>query len=67
MNVQARVLLNAICIRIFTSVECIRHPPTYFAKRLHSALDRMNVDDDTLIRCIVGRSEVNIMFLRRYT
>ena len=43
-------------------MECIRHSPTYFAKRLHNALDRMNVDDDTLIRCLVGRSEVSIIF-----
>jgi hypothetical protein len=53
-------ILTFFCI--FISVECIRHPPTYFAKRLHNALDRMNVDDDTLIRCLVGRSEVSINF-----
>jgi hypothetical protein len=49
------------CLMILISVECIRHPPTFFAKRLHDALNRMNVDDDTLIRCIVGRSEVTLL------
>ncbi|CAB3989716.1 annexin A4, partial [Paramuricea clavata] len=50
---------------LLAAVECIRHPPTYFAKRLHNALDRMNVDDDTLIRCLVGRSEIDLLEVKQ--
>lgn len=49
---------------LIATVNCIRDAPSYFAKRLHNALDRMNVDDDTLIRCVVGRSEIDLMEIK---
>ncbi|XP_028396288.1 uncharacterized protein LOC114520254 isoform X2 [Dendronephthya gigantea] len=50
---------------LLAAVECIREPPVYFAKRLYNALNKMNVDDDTLIRCVVGRSEVDLLEIKQ--
>lgn len=41
-------------------VECVQSPPTYFAKRLRDAMHGAGTDDETLIRIIVSRCEIDL-------
>ena len=40
-------------------VQCVKSRPMYFAERLYRSMKGAGTDDDTLIRVIVTRSEVN--------
>lgn len=40
-------------------VRCAKNPQLYFARRLNAAMKGLGTDEDTLIRLIVGRSEVS--------
>ena len=41
-------------------IACIRDRPTFFAERIHQAIEGLGTRDSTLIRVIVTRSEVKI-------
>ena len=41
-------------------VMCVRSRPAYFAERLYQSMKGAGTDDETLVRVIVSRSEVNI-------
>jgi len=41
-------------------IRCARDRVSYFAKRLHKSMDGLGTDDQTLIRNIVSRSEVDL-------
>uniref|UniRef100_A0A671KCE5 Annexin n=1 Tax=Sinocyclocheilus anshuiensis TaxID=1608454 RepID=A0A671KCE5_9TELE len=52
-------------------VRCAKNPQLYFARRLNAAMKGAGTDEDTLIRIIVGRSEVDLetikdMYLEKY-
>jgi len=46
-------------------VESIRNRPAYFAKRLHQATKGVGTKDETLIRIVVSRSEIDMVDVRR--
>lgn len=41
-------------------IECVQSPGAFFANRLHNAMDGMGTDDQTLIRIIVSRAEIDL-------
>nr|XP_043884187.1 annexin A5b isoform X1 [Solea senegalensis] len=45
-------------------VKCARDVPTYFAETLYYAMKGAGTDDDTLIRVMVSRSEVDMLDIR---
>ncbi|XP_068080245.1 annexin A13, like isoform X2 [Danio rerio] len=54
-----------------TLVRCAKNPQLYFARRLNAAMKGAGTDEETLIRIIVGRSEVDLetikdMYLEKY-
>ncbi|KAG7336397.1 hypothetical protein KOW79_001090 [Hemibagrus wyckioides] len=52
-------------------VRCAKNPQLYFARRLNAAMKGAGTDEDTLIRIIIGRSEIDLetikdMYLEKY-
>lgn len=47
-------------------VKCARSVPAYFAETLYYSMKGMGTDDDTLIRVMVSRSEVDLMDIRTH-
>ncbi|XP_062902586.1 annexin A5-like [Mobula hypostoma] len=46
-------------------VKCIRSVPGYFAETLYNAMKGSGTDDDTLIRVMISRSEVDLLDIRK--
>lgn len=42
-------------------VKCMRNKPAYFAERLYKSMKGLGTDDDTLIRVMVSRAEIDMM------
>ncbi|XP_037317986.2 annexin A6 isoform X1 [Pungitius pungitius] len=45
-------------------VQCIRSVPMFFAKRLYKAMKGLGTADNTLIRIMISRSEIDILDIR---
>ncbi|UJR26908.1 hypothetical protein I4U23_008218 [Adineta vaga] len=46
-------------------ITCIRDRPTYFAERIHHAIQGLGTKDSTLIRVIVTRSEIDLVQVKQ--
>uniref|UniRef100_A0A8C3KLU7 Annexin n=1 Tax=Calidris pygmaea TaxID=425635 RepID=A0A8C3KLU7_9CHAR len=46
-------------------VKCLRNKPAYFAERLYKSMKGLGTDDNTLIRVMVSRSEIDMLHIRR--
>ena len=46
---------------------CVRSRSAYFAERLYKSMKGAGTDDETLVRVIVGRSEVCHMYMHNYS
>ncbi|KAF0879662.1 ANXA4 protein, partial [Crocuta crocuta] len=51
-------------IKSETSVKCMRNKSAYFAERLYKSMKGLGTDDDTLIRVMVSRAEIDMMDIR---
>ncbi|XP_034712931.1 annexin A5b isoform X1 [Etheostoma cragini] len=55
---------GALKILLLAVVKCARSVPAYFAETLYYAMKGAGTDDDTLIRVMVSRSEVDLLDIR---
>ncbi|CAN8205678.1 unnamed protein product [Coccothraustes coccothraustes] len=46
-------------------VKCMRNKPAYFAERLYKSMKGLGTDDSTLIRVMVSRAEIDMLYIRR--
>ncbi|XP_072491452.1 annexin A4 isoform X2 [Notamacropus eugenii] len=46
-------------------VKCMRNKSAYFAERLYKSMKGLGTDDDTLIRVMVSRSEIDMLDIRQ--
>ncbi|NWQ82632.1 ANXA4 protein, partial [Columbina picui] len=46
-------------------VKCMRNKPAYFAERLYKSMKGLGTDDNTLIRVMVSRCEIDMLEIRR--
>ena len=49
---------------MFNSVQVIRGKANYFAKTLHKAMKGLGTDDDTLVRIVASRCEVDMVQIK---
>ncbi|KAI5441369.1 annexin D5 [Lathyrus oleraceus] len=51
-------------LALLTITECANNPAKYFAKVLYKAMKGMGTNDDTLIRVIVSRTEIDMQYIK---
>ncbi|XP_004299661.1 PREDICTED: annexin D5-like [Fragaria vesca subsp. vesca] len=47
-----------------TILECADHPGRYFARMLHKAMKGLGTDDSTLLRVVVTRAEIDMVYVK---
>ena len=57
---------------LYVAVRCLRNKAEQFAKRLYDCMQGLGTDDDTLVRVVVSRCEVDMvqikqLFQKNYT
>ncbi|XP_022079519.1 annexin-B12-like [Acanthaster planci] len=50
---------------MMTIVQCVKSRPAYFAERLYRSMKGAGTDEDTLIRVIVTRSEIDLVEIKK--
>eukprot|EP00731_Ephydatia_muelleri_P021404 Em0013g1131a len=67
MNTIEHELSGDLKVAFRTVVQCVYSRPTYFAERLHYSLAEklLRVDDETLIRVVVSRSEIDLAEIKQ--
>ncbi|XP_022092306.1 annexin A4-like isoform X2 [Acanthaster planci] len=50
---------------MLTIVDCVRNTPKYFAMKLYKSMKGIGTDDDTLMRVIISRSEIDMMEVKQ--
>jgi hypothetical protein len=53
-----------ICWCFYFAVRVIRSKATYFAQALHKAMKGLGTDDDTLVRIVASRCEVDMVQIK---
>ena len=56
--------LTTIITMVLLAVGCIRSKATQFAKTLHRSMKGGGTDDDTLMRTIISRCEVDMVQIK---
>ncbi|KAH0990868.1 hypothetical protein GBA52_002351 [Prunus armeniaca] len=51
-------------LALSTILQCADHPGKYFARVLHKAMKGLGTDDPTLIRVIVTRAEIDMLYIK---
>lgn len=46
-------------------VRCIGNKPAYFAKRLYDAMHGLGTNDDSLIRTVISRCEIDMVQIKQ--
>lgn len=50
---------------MLTIVQCTRNTPKYFAEKLYKSMKGLGTDDDTLVRIIVSRCEIDMVEIKQ--
>ncbi|XP_033643977.1 annexin A7-like isoform X1 [Asterias rubens] len=50
---------------MLTIVACVRSSPKYFAEKLHKSMKGLGTDDDTLVRVVVSRCEIDMVEIKQ--
>ena len=50
--------------RVFHTVRCLRSKSVQFARRLYESMKGLGTDDDTLVRTVVSRSEIDMVQIK---
>ena len=49
---------------IYISVRCVKHKFNHFARQLQKTMKGLGTDDDTLVRVIVSRCEIDLVNIK---
>ncbi|XP_041485259.1 annexin-B12-like isoform X2 [Lytechinus variegatus] len=50
---------------MLTIVQCVRNTPAYFAEKLYKSMKGLGTDDDTLMRVIISRVEIDMVEIKQ--
>ena len=50
---------------VFISVRCVKHKFNHFARQLQKTMKGLGTDDDTLVRVVVSRCEIDMVQIKQ--